>query len=159
MQGFSDRERYLSKGMSRPVVTRRMFLGGMASIGCAAFPVNHLFAAMKYDRKGVLDLFRLRRDDTDARVKAGIEANRKGSVLFSFVDATGKPLEHVHVKLRQVSHDFKYGANLFMLGEFKSAELNKAYAIETLEPAMPAETVLRLKWLGIRIVEETADGD
>ena len=40
-----------------------------------------------------------------------------------------------------------------------NAALNKAYAIETLEPAMPAETVLRLKWLGIRIVEETADGD
>lgn len=113
--------------LARPVATRRMFLGGMAAMGCAALPVNRLWAAMKYDRNGVLDLFRLRRDDTDARVKAGIEANRKGSLLFSFVDAAGKPLEHVHVKLRQVSHDFKYGANLFMLGEFKSAELNKAY--------------------------------
>ena len=40
-----------------------------------------------------------------------------------------------------------------------SALKNKAYSVETLEPAMPAETLLRLKWLGIRIVEETADGD
>ena len=104
--------------------SRRSFL---VSAGCAGLFARRLWSAMRYDRDAVLDLFRMRRADTDARVKAGIEANRKGSILFKFVDASGKPLERVHVKLRQTGHDFKYGANLFMLGEFKSQEQNAAY--------------------------------
>ena len=47
-----------------------------------------------------------------------------------------------------------------MLEKVRSSALkNRAYSVETLEPSMPAETLLRLKWLGIKIVEETADGD
>ena len=37
-----------------------------------------LWAAMKYDRNAVLRYFRAGAAATDARVKAGIEANRKG---------------------------------------------------------------------------------
>jgi hypothetical protein len=40
-----------------------------------------------------------------------------------------------------------------------SANISRAYALETMEPVMPVEKLLRLKWLGIRIVEETADAD
>ena len=40
-----------------------------------------------------------------------------------------------------------------------SANISRAYALETMEPVMPAEKLLRLKWLGIRIVEETTDSD
>ena len=38
-----------------------------------------------------------------------------------------------------------------------AATVNRAYSKETLYPLMPAETVLRLKWLGIKIVENSAD--
>jgi len=107
-------------------LTRRGFLSAAACAGVGSF-MPSLWAAMKYDKQGVLDLFRLRAADTDARVKAGIEANRKGSLLFRFVDANGKPCERVHVKLRQKAHDFRYGADLFMLDEMPSAELNAAY--------------------------------
>ena len=109
-------------------MTRRELLAGA---GAAAFMGGFwpsLWAAMKYDKKAVLDLFHLCAADTDARVKAGIEANRKGSLLFTFVGKDGRPLENVHVKLRQKTHDFRYGADLFMLDEIvDSKEKNEAY--------------------------------
>lgn len=83
---------------------------------------------MKYDRDGVLDGFRRRASDTDARVGAGIEANRKGPMLLTFRDAEGRIPDNVHVKVVQKSHDFKYGADLFMLDEIgDSREKNEAY--------------------------------
>lgn len=108
--------------------SRRNFLAGSAAFLGAGFSAPALFAAMKYDKKAVLDLFRLRAADTDARVKAGIEANRKGSLLLEFTDKDGKRLENVHVKLKQKTHEFRYGANLFMLDEVvDSKEKNEAY--------------------------------
>ena len=83
---------------------------------------------MKYDQNAVLDLFRLHADDTDARVKAGIEENRKGPMLVSFTGPDGKPCENVHVEVRQTSHAFKYGADLFMLDEIADDPAkNEAY--------------------------------
>ena len=82
---------------------------------------------MKYNRT-VLDLFHQHAQETDARVKARIEANRKGPMTFVFKDADGKILDNVHVKVVQKTHDFKYGADLFMLDEITdSKEKNEAY--------------------------------
>jgi GH35 family endo-1,4-beta-xylanase len=83
---------------------------------------------MKYDPSKVLGKFRSAAAETDARVKAGIEENRKGTMTLSFKDAEGRPCENVHVVLKQRSHRFKYGANLFMLDEIPDgAEKNEAY--------------------------------
>ena len=71
--------------------------------------------------------FREDRELMDARIKAGIELYRKGSLRLVFQDKEGKPVPGVHVKIRQKSHDFKFGANLFMLDEFDHAEQNAAY--------------------------------
>lgn len=110
------------------MVSRRNFLGSSAAFAGLGMFGQSLWAAMKYDRDAVLDLFRLRAADTDARVKAGIEANRKGSWLFSFVGKDGKPLENVRVKLRQKAHDFRYGADLFMLDEIVDSKVkNEEY--------------------------------
>jgi len=106
---------------------RRDFLRFSAMMAGAGM-LRPLWAAMKYDRDGVLDLFRLSAAETDARVRAGIEANRKGTLKILFKDGNGKPCETTHVKIRQKKHDFKYGANLFMLDEIvDSAEKNEAY--------------------------------
>jgi len=107
------------------IFTRRQFLKGSAAFAGAG-ALNPLFAAMKYDREAVLDLFRLRAADIDTRVKAGVEANRKGSFRFDFVGADGKPCERVHVKLTQAAHDFKYGADLFMLDEIPDSPVKNA---------------------------------
>ena len=61
------------------------------------------------------------------RVAAGIEANRKGRVHFRVVDKEGKPVPGVRIRYNQRTHDFHYGANLFMLDEFETEEKNAAY--------------------------------
>ena len=87
-----------------------------------------LAAAMKYDRDGVMRLFRMMAEEVDARVESGIELNRKGPILFTFKDKDGKILENVHVKVSQKTHDFKYGADLFMLDEIVDSKVkNEAY--------------------------------
>ena len=58
------------------------------------------------------------------RVAAGIEANRKGRVHFRVVDKEGKPVPGVRIRYNQRTHDFHYGANLFMLDEFETEEKN-----------------------------------
>ena len=108
--------------------TRREFLWNSVLLTVAGGMPGALAAAMKYDRDGVLRLFRLMAEEIDARVKAGIELNRKGPMLFTFLDKDGKVLENVHLKVTQKTHDFKYGADLFMLDEIvDSKEKNEAY--------------------------------
>ena len=72
---------------------------------------------MKYDPKAILAPFLRSEAETDARVEAGIEANRKSPMLVSFAGPDDKPCGSVHVEVRQKSHAFKYGADLFMLDE------------------------------------------
>ena len=108
--------------------TRREFLWNSVMLAAACGMPGALAAAMKYDRDGVLRLFRLMAEEIDARVEAGIELNRKGPMLFTFKDKDGKILENVHLKVTQKTHDFKYGADLFMLDEIvDSKEKNEAY--------------------------------
>ena len=109
-------------------MTRRDFLASVGAYGAMGAFAPSLIAAMKYERDAVLELFRLRAADTDARVRAGIEANRKGPMLFTFTDSEGKVLENVHVKVTQKTHDFKYGADLFMLDEIVDSKVkNEEY--------------------------------
>lgn len=56
-----------------------------------------------------------------------IEKYRKGDFRLKFTDRDGKPLAGVTVEVRQETHDFKYGANLFMLDEFATDAENAAY--------------------------------
>ena len=109
------------------VLPRRDFLRNAVMLAGAGVTAP-LWAAMKYDKNAVLRYFREQAFEMDARVKAGIEANRKGDVTLVFTDAQGRPCENVHVKVRQLRHDFKYGANIFGLAETKNgAEHAAAY--------------------------------
>ena len=104
---------------SEKKLPRRDFLRNAVMLAGAGVTAP-LWAAMKYDKNAVLRYFREQASATDVRVKAGIEANRKGDVTLLFTDAQGRPCESVHVKVRQLRHDFKYGANLFGLSETKN---------------------------------------
>ena len=113
--------------MGKDIQSRRDFLRHAVMLAGAGVTAP-LWAAMKYDKNAVLRHFRAGAAATDARVKAGIEANRKGDMTLLFTDAQGRPCENVHVKVRQLRHDFKYGANLFGLSETKNgAESAAAY--------------------------------
>jgi endo-1,4-beta-xylanase len=61
------------------------------------------------------------------RIDAGIEANRMGWATLRFVDEAGKPASNVTVSIEQTRHQFLFGVNLFMLGEFPTAEENRKY--------------------------------
>lgn len=67
------------------------------------------------------------KEEIDKRISTGIEANRKGNCKIKFVDKNGNPIANKKVKINQKSHDFKYGANIFLLDEFDDEALNLEY--------------------------------
>ena len=76
------------------------------------------------ERRKILDLFEEQKDFWEARVASGIEQHRKGDGRIKLVDQNGKPLSGVKVKLTQKSHQFRFGANIFMLDELETEEKN-----------------------------------
>ncbi|MCQ2431931.1 MAG: endo-1,4-beta-xylanase [Clostridia bacterium] len=58
----------------------------------------------------------------DDKLDRDIEENRKGQFALRFVDTDGKPLENVKVHIRQVSHEFKFGATMFYLDGYEDEE-------------------------------------
>lgn len=63
----------------------------------------------------------------DLRIQKGIEENRKGNCRIRFTDESGNPYVNQNVKITQLTHDFKVGANIFLLDELESSEANTAY--------------------------------
>ena len=61
------------------------------------------------------------------RAKTNIERYRKREHSVRLLDKNGSPVVGAHVKITQTSHDFKYGANIFMLDEFKEQKVNARY--------------------------------
>ncbi len=63
----------------------------------------------------------------EGRIQRGIQEHRMDYACLHFVDKEGHPLPHVQVEVKQISHDFKFGANLFMLDEYEDPHSNEAY--------------------------------
>ncbi len=80
---------------------------------------------MKEARR-VLENIYAEKEYMDKRVSEGIEKYRKGSMTIKVLK-DGKPLNGAKVKVTQKTHDFKYGANIFMLDQFENEEKNKLY--------------------------------
>lgn len=66
-------------------------------------------------------------DETEDRVKNGIEQNRKGFVTITLKDKNGNPIVGKKIKITQKKHEFLHGANLFMLDELETEEKNNKY--------------------------------
>ncbi len=79
------------------------------------------------NRRNVLELFEEQKEFVDKKVSEGIEKYRKGDFKLTLTDANGKPIPNARVKFNQKSHEFKFGANLFMLDELETPEKNEAY--------------------------------
>ena len=79
------------------------------------------------DGRKILDLFDEQKEMVEKRVADGIETYRKGDGRIKVIDKDGKPVENAKLKLNQKSHEFRFGANLFMLDEMESAEKNEKY--------------------------------
>ena len=74
------------------------------------------------ERRKILDLFDEQNDYVEEKVSHGIEAYRKGDGKVRIVDKNGKPVVGAKIKFSQKSHEFRFGANIFMLDEFECEE-------------------------------------
>lgn len=82
---------------------------------------------MSERRKQALRYFEEQKSFLSHTVPANIEANRKSAKTVAFVDGQGNPLKEVSFTAEQISQDFKFGCNLFLLDEFETEEKNKLF--------------------------------
>jgi len=75
----------------------------------------------------ILNKFRACEDEINNRLNYTIEHSRKANATVSVLDSSFKPIPGAKVKVKLRDHDFKYGANLFMLDEFENDEKNAIY--------------------------------
>ena len=79
------------------------------------------------ERRKVLDLFDAQEAYVKEKVEFGIENYRKGNAKLNFTDEDGKPVANAKIKVKQKSHEFRFGANIFMLDELETEEKNEQY--------------------------------
>ncbi len=82
---------------------------------------------MSERRENVMKPFVEQADYMNERIRSGVETNRKGTAELRVVDLKGNPVPDAHITIEQKTHDFHYGANLFMLDEMETPEKNEAY--------------------------------
>ncbi len=61
------------------------------------------------------------------RIERDIEQHRKGDATIEVIGQDGKPLANVTVEVRQRTHEFLFGCNLFVLDQLATPELNAKY--------------------------------
>ena len=75
----------------------------------------------------VYELFESQRDFYEKITSESIEKYRKGDGKIILKDKNGNLLKNAKIKINQKSHEFRFGANLFMLDELETEEKNKKY--------------------------------
>ncbi|MBO5357198.1 MAG: endo-1,4-beta-xylanase [Clostridia bacterium] len=79
------------------------------------------------DRNKVLKYFEGNKDFFENTVNTNIEKYRKGDMSICLIDETGNKVSNAQIKVKQKKHEFKFGANLFMLDELETEEKNSIY--------------------------------
>ena len=77
--------------------------------------------------KRVLEEFEAQREFLYEKIESGIEAYRKGNAKIYITDRNGKPIPNAKVRISQKSHEFRFGANIFMLHQLENEEKNEKY--------------------------------
>ena len=77
-------------------------------------------------RDTALKYFTEQKESVRLRTGAGIEQYRKADAVIR-IESDGALPEDITVEVRQKNHEFRFGANLFMLDEFECAEKNVLY--------------------------------
>lgn len=73
------------------------------------------------------EIYELFDRESDERIKNGIERHRKGNFTVTVTDKNGAPVKNALLKIKQTGHEFRFGANIFMLDEFDNKEYNEIY--------------------------------
>ncbi|MBE6675186.1 MAG: hypothetical protein E7596_08805, partial [Ruminococcaceae bacterium] len=69
------------------------------------------------DRYKTLEFFEKNKEFFESTVNENIEKYRKGNMTVSVIDENGNAVHNAKIKVNQIKHEFKFGANLFMLDE------------------------------------------
>lgn len=78
-------------------------------------------------RRKILELFKAQRDYLENQVTTGIERYRKGYAKLKITDENGNAVPDAKIRVTQKTHEFRFGANLFMLDELETDEKNELY--------------------------------
>ncbi len=78
------------------------------------------------NRRRIFELFEAQKDVWERRANDGIEAHRKGTANIVLKDKNGNKV-NAKIKASQVTHEFRFGANIFMLDELETDEKNNLY--------------------------------
>lgn len=81
---------------------------------------------MKRDTERIFEDFTNQEQEMNARINYGIETYRKGRANVT-VRVDGKPCEGAKIKFTHKKHEFKFGANCFMIDELETPEKNAEY--------------------------------
>ena len=79
------------------------------------------------EERNIMKFIEEQKDFISEKVKNGIETYRKGDAAISVVDKDGMAVKNTKIKVKQIGHKFRFGANLFMLDELETADKNKKY--------------------------------
>ena len=79
------------------------------------------------ERRKILEKYEANKAEIDKKISEGIEKYRKGDLKITLKDADGKEISGAKVELVQKSHEFRFGANIFMLDELETPEKNETY--------------------------------
>lgn len=82
---------------------------------------------VKADRKLVTENLFKPDAEVEYRIKHDTERHRKGFVRLRVEDEQGQPVEKAELEIRQVSHAFKFGCNLFLLDQLDDDQQNAEY--------------------------------
>jgi len=82
---------------------------------------------MIIDRDRLFKNFDQQNEYMEDKIQLGIESNRKGYARINFADENGEPALNVKIKINQISHDFKFGCNIFKLKGFETDAENNLY--------------------------------
>ena len=61
------------------------------------------------------------------RIEQGITEHRQSDACFQLIDTTGRPIANETVRVEQITSDFLFGANIFMLDGYAETALNRRY--------------------------------
>ena len=75
----------------------------------------------------LIDEFDKHSEYVNGKIERGIEENRKGLFNILLLDVDGNPIESDNVIINQVSHEFKFGAPLFVIDQLDSEAKNEQY--------------------------------
>ncbi len=96
------------------------------SAGTASETADELTLQRGYVQEMMSDFTRPR-GGIEERIEMDIARHRKGWGRFVLTDRAGKALTGAKITLKQMTHEFLFGCNLFKLGDFKTKQQNARF--------------------------------